>query len=67
MRKRHLKQAREWEAERDVLARFSSEILKERLIFSVPLQKLYEKVFFDRFDLIAACKPHDNYGDETIS
>ena len=50
-----------------MLAKFNSEILKERLIFSVPLQKLYEKVFFERYDLIAACKTHDNYEDETIS
>lgn len=42
-------------------------MLKERLIFSVPLQKLYETVFFDELDLKAKCLPFDNFGDDTVS
>ena len=33
----------------------------------MPLQKLYEKIYFDGFDLKAACKPFDNYEDETVT
>lgn len=33
----------------------------------MPLQKLYEKVYFDGFDLKAACAPFDNFEDETVT
>lgn len=40
-------------------------ILKERLKFSTPLQKLYEKVYFDidTFDFERAFKLYDNFDD----
>jgi hypothetical protein len=34
---------------------------------STPLQRLYERCFFDSYDLAAACKPHDAFRDETVS
>lgn len=33
----------------------------------MPLQKLYEHILFCKFDLIAACKPFDNYSDDTVT
>ena len=66
-RKKHLRDARNREAENDKAADFSSLILRERLQFSVPLQKLYEMVVYERFDLKKACKPFDNYDDETVT
>ena len=63
----HLKAAREKEAEKDPLSNFNQEMLRERLVLSVPLQKLYEKVFFDFFDLKEACRKHDNFEDETVT
>ena len=33
----------------------------------MPLQKLYETVYFDGFNLKEACQPSDNFEDETIT
>ena len=63
----HRRKAREWEAENDQLSQFSATLLRKRLVGSVPLQKLYEKVFFDQFDLKAACAKYDNFGDDTLT
>ncbi|TNV74030.1 hypothetical protein FGO68_gene14997 [Halteria grandinella] len=41
-------------------------ILRERLRVIVPLQKLYEKIFFDDYDLSVVCRPHDMYSDQTL-
>lgn len=35
-------------------AEFDEEILMDRLIYSQPLQRVYEIVYFDNFDLIPA-------------
>jgi hypothetical protein len=45
------------------VAGFDHVKLRERLRVIVPLQKLYEKVFFDDYDLVAACRAYDSYGD----
>jgi hypothetical protein len=49
------------------IAGFDHVKLKERLKACMPLQKLYERVFFDGYNLAEACIKYDNYGDLTIS
>ena len=63
------KDAREYEASLDDLAKFDMHILRDRLLYNVPLQKLYEAVYFDSFDIIKTLKPCDNadLGDLTVS
>lgn len=41
-------------------------ILRERLQLSSPMQRLYERVYFDRYDLAHALVPFDNFHDETV-
>ena len=51
--------AREFEEKRDLNSEFDMSILRDRLIFSVPLQKLYEKIYFEQWDLVSAMRPYD--------
>ena len=48
-------------------AQFSEDILHERLVWSVPLQKLYERIYFDDYDLAKDCLKFDKLPDFTIS
>ena len=41
--------------------------MRDRLLYNVPLQKLYEAVYFDGFDIIKALKKYDEYNDKTVS
>lgn len=41
-------------------------ILRERLPLSPPLQRLYERIYFDKYDLVSALEPHDTYKDLTV-
>jgi hypothetical protein len=45
------------------VAGFDHMILRDRLKTSTPLQKLYERVFFDDYDLASNCLMFDNYKD----
>ena len=45
------KKARDYFASQDDRSKFDVVILRERLPYSVPLQKLYEKVLFEEWDL----------------
>ena len=49
------------------IAGFDHVKLRERLRWCNPLQKLYERVFFDGYNLAEACKQFDNFGDFTIA
>jgi hypothetical protein len=49
------------------VAGFDHVKLRERLRWCTPLQKLYERVFFDGYDLAGACKQFDNFEDATIA
>ena len=51
----------------DSIAGFDHVKLRERLRWCNPLQKLYERVFFDGYNLASACQQFDNYGDSTIA
>ena len=67
IRRDHLREAREREIASDQLAQFNMRMLRDRLVGSVPLQKLYEHIHFCKFDLIEACKQYDNYSDGTVT
>lgn len=45
------------------VAGFDHVLLRERLKGCGPLQKLYERVFFDDYDLAGACIQFDVYKD----
>jgi len=45
------------------IAGFDHILLRERLKNVTPLQQLYERVFFDDYDLAAACRPYDSFKD----
>ena len=45
------------------IAGFDHMILRERLKEVMPLQKLYERVFFDDYDLATACRQFDSFKD----
>ena len=47
-------------------AAFDHMILRDRIKFNNSLQKLYEKMFFDDYDLGEACKQFDVYQDGRI-
>jgi len=49
------------------IAGFDHVMLRDRLKSCNPLQKLYERVFFDEYDLAASCRQFDQYKDLTIS
>lgn len=51
----------------DSIAGFDHVKLRERLKACAPLQKLYERVFFDDYNLAEACQKYDNFHDQTIS
>jgi hypothetical protein len=64
-----LKELRKAEVEamgENSVASFDHIKLRERLRVIVPLQKLYEKIFFDDYDLASVCRPHDMYSDLTL-
>eukprot|EP00347_Sterkiella_histriomuscorum_P022899 403336739 len=66
-RREILQKLREDEVKVDKTAQFDHIILKERLKYNTPLQKLYEKVYFDDFNLEIALRPFDNFHDFTVS
>jgi len=41
-------------------------ILRDKLVFSVPLQRLYERVYFDNVILENCFKPYDAFNDGSI-
>ena len=49
------------------VAGFDHVKLRERLRWCSPLQKVYERVFFDGYDLARVCKQFDNFEDGTIA
>ena len=49
------------------MADFDIQILRDRLVFSVPLQKLYEKIYFEDWDLVKAVSPYDRLRDGTVT
>ena len=53
--------AREYEAKKDRMTDFDPAILKERLQLSTPLQKLYEKMYFDKWSPIEDLRKFDNF------
>lgn len=66
-RKEILLKVRQEELKDDAKAHFDHFILKEKLKFCTPLQKLYEKIFFDDLDLGAELAKFDIYSDGTVS
>jgi hypothetical protein len=48
------------------IAGFDHMLLRERLKTVKSLQQLYERVFFDEYDLAAACRPFDSFKDRKI-
>jgi hypothetical protein len=45
------------------IAGFDHVKLRDRLKWCTPLQKLFERVYFDSYNLSEACKQFDNFGD----
>ncbi len=39
----------------------------QRLVYSIPLQQVYEMIHFDNFDLKTACMKLDKLKDYTLS
>ena len=47
------KNAREYEKSKEPRSKLNARMLRERLQVNVPLQKLYEAVYFDNFSMAA--------------
>jgi len=58
-RSKELRKLREQQAMDHAPAQFDEKILRERLTYSIPLQRLYERVYFDDYDLFADCLKAD--------
>ena len=41
-------------------------ILRDKLIFSIPMQRLYERVYFDNFNLEKCLAGSDSYNDGSV-
>ena len=48
------------------MAQFDQEKLRERLQLSVPLQKLYERMYFDSWSPVEELAKYDNFQDDTV-
>ena len=64
-RRTALRAAREREG-KDPMAQFDQEKLRERLQLSVPLQKLYERMYFDSWSPVEELAKYDKFQDDTV-
>jgi hypothetical protein len=67
-RQEHLLKARANEInEQHTTSKFDHMILRDKLIFSMPMQRLYERVFFDQITLENCFKSFDTFNDGSVS
>ena len=67
MRSKNLQRYRAAQAKNHKKADFSQDILKARLKYSQPLQRLYERIYFDDFNLVQYCEKYDKRNDSTMA
>ncbi len=67
-RQEHLVKARQNEInDQHQTSKFDHMILREKLMFCVPMQRLYERVYFDKLTLENCFMPLDAFNDGTVT